>query len=122
MKHSVLGKVGTLLLITGIAFAVPVYAEKQAGPGAMSMGEDGAQQISALMKDMSSQMKNMSGMIESGSMTPDSMKNMSSRMKQMGGIMNNMSGMMNKNMAMDAGMQKQMEQMRKDMTASPAMK
>lgn len=125
MKHSVLGKVGVLLLITGTAFAIPAYAETHIGSGTMSMGEKGepsTQQMSGLMNDMSSEMKNMSGMIGSGSMNPDMMKKMSGRMKQMSGMMNNMSGMMGKNMAMDAGMKKQMKQMHKDMKASPAMK
>lgn len=121
MKHSVLGKVVALLLITGTAFALPAYAEKYGRPD-MGMGESGAQQMSGMMNDMSSEMKDMSGMIEGGSMNPDAMKKMSSQMKQMGGMMNNMSGMTGKGMTMDAGMQKTMSQMRKDMPASPAMK
>jgi len=48
-------------------------------------------------------------------MTPYTTKMMSSQMKEMG-------GMMNKNMAMDAGSQKQMEQIRKDTAASRAQK
>lgn len=125
MKYSIIGKVGTLLLVTGIAFAAPAIAEKQAGQGTMNMGshgEPGAQQMSGLMNDMSSEMKNMSGTIESSSMNTAAMKKMSIRMKQMSGMMNNMSGMMGKNIAMDTGMQKQMDQMRKDMSDSPAMK
>ncbi len=125
MKNSGLGKVGALLLITGIAFAARAYIEKHTGPGAMSMGEKcehSARKMAGLMNDMSSEMKKMSGMIDSDSMNPDTMKKMSSRMKKMGSMMNDMSGMMDKNMAMDAGMQKQMDQMRKDMMASPAMK
>ena len=132
MKHSVLRKVGALLLITGTAFALPAYAEKHGGPDAMGMGEKGApgaEQISGLMNDMSSEMKDMSGMIESGNMDPATMKKMSSQMKQMGDMMSHMSGMMHKDMAMDPGtqkkmgqMRKQMDQMRKDMPASPMQK
>lgn len=68
MKHSVLGKAGRLLLITGIAFAAPVYAETHTGSGAMSMGEkgeSGAQQMSGLMNDISSEVKNMSSRMSS---------------------------------------------------------
>ena len=89
-------------------------------------GEIGTKQISGLMNDMSSEMKNMSGMMESGDMSPDTRKKLSNQMKQMGGMMNNMSGMLSKDMATDAGaqkkigeMSKQMDHMRKDMP-SPA--
>ncbi|MHB1322111.1 MAG: hypothetical protein ACYCY0_11210 [Acidithiobacillus ferrivorans] len=134
MKYSVLGKVGALLLIAGTAFVVPAYAESHTGQGRHEgsemmggKGEAGAQQMSELMNEMSSVMKDMSGMIESGSLSPATMKKMSSQMKQMGGMMNHMSGMMHKGMTMNAGtqkemgqMRKQIEHMRKDMPASPA--
>jgi uncharacterized membrane protein YdfJ with MMPL/SSD domain len=139
MKHSVLNKVGSAFLIIGLACALPAYAEMQGGHEAMGMagkGEPGTQQMSGMMNDMSDTMKNMSGMMGGGSMSPDMMKKMSSQMKQMGRMMNNMSGMMKKmsgmknmDMTMDAGMQKkmgqmrkQMDQMHKDMPASPALK
>ena len=132
MKNSVIGKVGALLLITGTAFALPAYAANHTGPGAMGMsekGESGAKQMSGMINDMSSEMKDMSGMIESGGMSPDTMKKMSTQMKQMSGMMKDMSGMMSKDMAMDGGkqkkmdqMRKQMDQMRKDMPASPMQK
>ena len=127
MKHSVLGKVVALLLITGTAFAVPAYAEKHGGPDMMgSKGGSGAQQMSGMMHDMSGEMMEMSGMMGKGGMNPDAMKKMSSQMKQMGDMMENMSGVMGKNMTMDANtqkqmdqMRKQMDQMRKDMPAAP---
>ena len=125
MKHSVLKKVGSAFLIIGLACALPAYAEMQGGHDAMGMGEkseSGAQHMSEMMRDMSNEMKNMSDMLGGGSMNPDMMKKMSSHMKQMGGMMNNMSGMMNKDMTMNAGMQKKMGQMHKDMPASPAQK
>ena len=132
MKHTVLSKVGSALLIPGLAFALPVYAEKQGGTGAMGMSEKGmpdAQQMSGMMHDMSGEMKEMSGMMDKGDMNPDAMKKMSNQMKQMGGMMENMSGMMGKGAMMDAGqhkqmdqMRKQMDQMRKDMPAADAKK
>jgi len=139
MKHSVLNKVGSAFLIIGLACTLPAYAEMQSGHDAMGMGgkgEPGAQQMSGMMNNMSNAMKDMSGMMGGGSMSPDTMKKMSSKMKQMGGMMNNMSdmmkkmsGMKNMDMTMDASMQKemgqmqkQMEQMHKDMPASPTQK
>lgn len=129
MKQSVLRKVGSAFLIIGLTVAIPAYAEKH-GMGAMGMGEkaeSNPQQMSGMMHDMSGEMMEMSGMMERGTMNPDAMKKMSGQMKQMGGMMNDMSGMMGKETMMDADMQKkmgqmrkQMEQMRKDMPASPA--
>ena len=105
MKQSVLVKMGALMLITGSAFAVPAYAANPTphghdhGGGASSnmkapsnmnapsdiksgMGESGTQQMSGMMNDMSSEMKDMSGMMEGGPMTPDTMKMVSSQMKK----------------------------------------
>jgi hypothetical protein len=132
MKHTILKKVGSALLITGFTFALPAYAEKPGGTGAMGMGGMGtteAQQMSGMMHDMSGEMMEMSGMMDKGDMNPDAMKKMSKQAKQMGSMMENMSGMMGKGAMMDAGqskqmdqMRKQMDQMRKDMPASPGMK
>ena len=129
MNNSVLRKIGSAFLVVGLTFAVPAYANKHGGTKTMGMGEKGelgTKQISGLMNDMSSEMKNMSGMMESGDMSPDTRKKLASQMKQMGGMMNNMSGMLSKDMATDAGaqkkigeMSKQMDHMRKDMP-SPA--
>ncbi len=41
MKHSVIGKVGALLLIAGTAFAVPTYAAEPTGQNGMKGGMDG---------------------------------------------------------------------------------
>ena len=136
MKHSVLVKIGALMLITGTAFAVPTYAAQgghdhghEGSDAVGGKGETGSQQMSGMMNDMSSEMKDMSGMMEGGSMNPETMKKMSAQMKQLGSMMNHMSGMMNKDMTMDAGKQKQMGQMRnqidkmrEDMPASPMQK
>jgi Asp-tRNA(Asn)/Glu-tRNA(Gln) amidotransferase C subunit len=125
MKHTILRKVGSALLITGLTFALPAYAEKQGGTGTMGMGEKGttdAQQMSGMMHDMSGEMMKMSGMMDKGDMNPDAMKEMAKQTKQMGSMMENMSGMMGKGAMMDASQHKQMNQMRKDMPASPEMK
>ncbi|HLD14722.1 MAG TPA: hypothetical protein VJB18_08425 [Burkholderiales bacterium] len=130
MKHSILRKVGAVLLIVGIVLAVPVYAAKHGGPGMMDgKGGPGSQQMSGMMHDMSGEMKEMSGAMGKGNMNADMQKQMAKQMKEMAGMMENMSGMMGKGMMMDAGMQKQMGQMRKQMDqmmkdkpASPAKK
>jgi Asp-tRNA(Asn)/Glu-tRNA(Gln) amidotransferase C subunit len=64
----------------------------------------------------------MSGMMDKGDMNPDAMKEMAKQTKQMGSMMENMSGMMGKGAMIDASQHKQMNQMRKDMPASPEMK
>lgn len=106
-------------------------SQTQSSTGGMhgDKGGPGVHQMSGLMNDMASEMKNMAGMIQSGNMSPDMMKKMSSQMKQMGAMMNHMSGMMHKGMKMNAGtqkkmgqMHKQMEHMRKDMPASSMQK
>lgn len=147
MKKSALVKVGAFLFFTGSAFAVPVYAAnstshghdhggmapsdmKAASDPKNGMGDSGPQQMSGMMDDMSSNMKDMSGMMGGGNMSPDTMKKMSTQMMKMGDMMKNMSGMMNnKDMAMTSGpqkqkmeqMRKQMDQMRKDMPAASGM-
>ena len=147
MKKSVLVKVAAFFLVTGSAFAVPVYAAnstshghdhggmapsdmKAASDTKNGMGESGPQQMSGMMDDMSSKMKDMSGMMGGGNMSPETMKKMSTQMMKMGDMMKNMSGMMNnKDMAMTSGtqnqkmeqMRKQMDQMRKDMPATSGM-
>jgi hypothetical protein len=124
-KHTVPRKVGSTLLVTGLTFALPAYAQMHGGTGAMHMGEKGttdARQMSGMMHDMSGEMNEMSGMMDKGDMNPNVMKEMSNQMKQMGGMMENMSGMMGKGAMMDAGQHKQMDQMRKDMPITPAEK
>lgn len=114
MEYSVLGRVGALLLIAGAACAVPAYAENES-ESIILTSESNAQQMSKLISHISSEMEDMSGIIEKGSTNPDIMKKMSRQMKQMSSMMNSMSEMLNKYMAMDAGTQKQMGQMRKQM-------
>lgn len=128
MKHSILRKVGAVLLVAGIAIAVPVYAAKHGGPGMMDgkgggMGGPGSQQMSGMMHDMADQMMGISGQMSKGNLNADMQKRMGGQMRDMATMMDNMSGMMGKGMMMDAAQQKQMDQMRKqmdDMTKSPA--
>ena len=111
MKHSVLGRIGALLLLIGSVFAVPAYAENE--HESITPGESNAQQMSQLISNISREMEDMSGIIEKGNTNPDTMKKMSQQMKQMSSMMNNMSEILNKYMAMDANTQQQMGQMRK---------
>tara|TARA_R110002124_G_scaffold157331_1_gene324361 strand:+ start:263 stop:619 length:357 start_codon:yes stop_codon:yes gene_type:complete len=53
MKHSVLGKVGALLLITGVAFAIPAYAEKHEE----ASHPDQVKKSATTMTDMDKQMQ-----------------------------------------------------------------
>ncbi len=125
MKHTILRKAGSALLIAGITFALTACAQTHGGTRAMDMGEKGAsdtQQMSGMMHDMSGEMMTMSGKMGKGDMSPDAMKKMASQMKQMGSMMENMSGMMGKGAMMDAGHHKQMDQMHKSMPAAPPKK
>ena len=135
MKHTVLRKIGSAFLITGLALALPAYAEKHGGADEMGMGEKGQPdggQMAGMMRDMSHEMNEMSGTMSKGDMNPDAMKKMSNQMKQMGGMMENMSGMVGKGAMKDADkhkqteqmeqMRKQMDQMRKDVPVAPAKK
>lgn len=117
MKHSVLRRVRAVLLIAGIAIAVPVHAQmgsgmmdaKKGGPGS------GAQQMSAMTHDMADQMMGMSGEMSQGNLSAAQQKQMSERMRKMATMMDDMSGMIGKGMMMDADAQKRMDQMRKQM-------
>ena len=131
MKYTVLRKFGpAFLIIIGLAFALPTYAEKLGGADAMGeKGAPGSQQMSGMMHEISGEMNEMSGMMGKGGINPDAMKKMSNQMKQMGDMMENMSGMVGRGTMMDANTQKQMDQMRKqidqmrkDMLAAPAKK
>jgi hypothetical protein len=101
MKHTILKKAGAALLIAGLTFALPAYAEMHGGTDAMGMDEKGttdAQQMSGMMHDMSGEMNEMSGMMGKGTMMDADMQ------KQMG------------------PMRKQMDRMRKNMPLAPAKK
>jgi hypothetical protein len=110
MKHTILKKVGSVILISGLAFTLPAFAQTHAGAQEHSMAD--GQQMSGMMHDMSSEMMAMSSMMGKGDMKPDAMKNMSNQMMQMGNMMESMSSMMGKGSMMNADHTKQMEQMR----------
>ena len=132
MQHTVLRKIGSVFLMTGLTLALPAYAENHGGAGAMGMGEKGqpdGQLTAGMMRDMSHKLNEMSGTMEKGGMNPDAMKKMASEMKQLSGMMENMSGMVDKDAMMDADkrkqmdqMRNQMDQMRKDVPAAPMKK
>ncbi len=128
MKHTISKTVGSVLLITGLAFALPAYAENQAGTGAMDMGTKPA----TAMTDSEKQMQ-MGKMQEAMLRMHEQMhkimdaKNpqereqlMQEHMKMMQEHMSMMQGMMGKGAMMDPGQHKQMDQMHKNMPAAPA--
>jgi hypothetical protein len=118
MKHTILRKVGSALLITGLSFVLPAYAQTHGGTGETDMHEKGTtdmQPMSAMMHDMSGEMMEMSSIMDKGNMNPGAMKKISNQMKEMGSMMENMSAMMDKGTMMDADQHKQMEQMHKHM-------
>ncbi len=126
MKTPIGRKLSAGLLALAVVLAVPVYAAKHGGPGMMDgkgagMGGPGSQQMSGMMHDMSMEMDKMSEQMSKGGMGADTQKQTAKRMKQMATMMDNMSGMMGKGMMMDAGMQKQMDEMMKG-SSTPAKK
>lgn len=106
------------LFAAGIfALALPVNAQQMGGPGMMgnTMPGPGAQQMSGLQHDMSTQMMGMAGEMAKGNMSAAQQKLMSERMRTMGTMMGDMSGMMGQGMMMDANTQNRMNQMRTQM-------
>ncbi|WP_018079102.1 hypothetical protein [Thiobacillus denitrificans] len=109
------------LFAAGIfALALPVNAQ-QMGPGMAgnkmgnSMPGPGAQQMSGLQHDMSTQMMGMAGQMGNGNLSAAQQKLMSERLRTMGTMMGDMSGMMGQGMMMDANTQNRMNQMRTQM-------
>ena len=118
MQHTTMKKISSAVLIIGLSYALPAFAQQQGGAGTMGMGEKGepdGQPLAGMMRDMSHEMNEMSGAMAKGGMSPEAMKKMSQQMKQLSGMMENMSGMTSKDAMMNADKQKQMEQMRKQM-------
>ena len=118
MQHATMKKITSAVLISGLTFALPAFAQPQGGAGTMGMGEKGepdGQQTAGMLRDMAHEMNEMSGAMAKGGMSPQAMKKMSQEMKQLSGMMENMSGMTSKDAMINADKQKQMEQMRKQM-------
>ncbi len=83
------------LFAAGIfALALPVNAQQMGGPGMKgnSMPGPGAQQMTGLQHDMSTQMMGMAGEMAKGNMNAAQQKLMSERMRMMGTMMGDMSG------------------------------
>jgi hypothetical protein len=105
------------LLVAGVfALALPVNAQ-QMGPGMMgnTTPGPGAQQMSGLQRDMSTQMMGMAREMTKGNMSATQQKMMGERMRMMGTMMGDMSGMMGQGMMMDGNTQNRMNQMRMQM-------
>lgn len=112
MKHKIFKIFGSVVLISGLSFALPAFAQLHSGTGEHSMADG---QVSEMMHDMSGEMKAMSSVMGKGDMNPNAMKSMANQMMQMSSMMENMSGMMGKGPMMDADHSKQMEKMRMQM-------
>lgn len=114
MKHAV-----RYIAMTGIlslaVVGVSAYAAQGPKDSHASMGGPGAQQMGGMMHDMADQMMEMSGRMSQGRMSAEQQTQMSARMRTMAMMMDRMSGMAGKGMMLDADMQKQMGEMRKQM-------
>ncbi len=106
------------LLVAGLTLALAAGAQS----GDMQHGHaggDGMQQMSGMMHDSAGQMMTMSGDMNKGNMSATQQKQMAERMRSMSEMMEKMSGIMGMGMSMGKGMdptmQKQMDEMRKQM-------
>lgn len=112
--------VSSLLAASMFALTLPASAQ-QMGPGMAgnkmgnAMPGPGAQQMSGLQHDMSSQMMGMAGQMAKGNLSAAQQKMMSEQMRTMGTMMGDMSGLMGQGMMMDANGQTRMNQMRMQM-------
>lgn len=84
-----------------------VWGRETGGPGAQTMG--------GMMKDMAEQMKAMAGHMSQGELSATEQKQAADRLRTMAQMLDRMSGMAGKGMTTDADMNKQMNQMRKQM-------
>jgi hypothetical protein len=118
MKTTCGTKFGAGLLMVGLMIALPAMAQMGGGMMDGRKGDGpGMQQMSGMMHDMADQMMGMSGDMGKGGMGAAQQKQMGERMRTMATMMDQMSGMMGKGMMMDTGMQRQMDDMRKQMDA-----
>lgn len=135
MKQNLIASalLSSILAAGMFALALPASAQ-QMGPGMAgnkmgnSMPGPGAQQMSGLQHDMSTQMMGMAGEMAKGNMSAAQQKMMGEQMRTMGTMMGDMSGLMGQGMMMDANTQNRMNQMRTQMNGmmhgggSPMMK
>ena len=130
MKHTISTTVGSVLLIAGLAFALPVYAEKQAETGAMDMGKKPAtamtdsekQMHMGKMQDAMLRMHEQMHKIMDAKNPQEREKLMQEHTKMMQDHMDMMQGMMGNGAMMDPDHHKQMDKMHMDMPAAPAKK
>jgi len=85
----------------------PIWGREVGGPGAQKMG--------GMMKDMAGRMTSMAGHMAEGKLSAAEQKQMAERLRTMATMLDRMSGMAGKGMMTDADMDKQMDQMRKQM-------
>jgi hypothetical protein len=128
MKHTLLKKIGSTLLITGLAFVLPAYADKHGGKGAMDMGKKPAMVMTDSEKKMQMgkmqeamlRMHEQMHKIKDAKNPQEREQLMQEHTKMMQEQMRMMHGMEGMGAMMDAGQDKQMDQMHKDMPAAPA--
>ncbi len=112
MKQSRCNRLGAGLLVLGLALALPAHAQMG---GQQGMDGPGAQKMGGVMRDMAEQMKLTAGHMSQGKLSAAEQKQTAERLRTMATMLDRISGMVGKGMTMDADMQKQMDQMRKQM-------
>ncbi len=130
MKQVIFRKMGSALLIAGITFALPVYAQMHGGTDAMGMGKKPAtamtdsekQMHMGKMQDAMLRMHEQMHKIMDAKNPQEREKLMQEHTKMMQDHMDMMQGMMGDRAMMDPDHHKQMDQMHKDMPAAPAKK
>ena len=130
MKHTILKKAGSALLIGGLIFALPAYAQMHGGTDAMGMGKKPATAMTDSEKQMQMdkmqeamlRMHEQMHKIMDAKNPQEREKLMQEHTKMMQDHMHMMQGMMGKGAMMDADKDKQMDQMHKNMPAAPAKK
>ena len=103
----------------GIFSAAPVSAQPTTGAARQTGVSEHHQMMAGMMKDMSEEMNKMMEQMAGGKATPEQSKQMSQRMESMSKVMHRMSGLYSRPAMKGPEMQKQMDQMRKQMGEMP---
>lgn len=130
MTKNSLKAIGPVFILTGLTFSFPAPATPDAEQvdttGALNSGGENSRPdmlrsttsgniITGMTHDMSSEMLEMAGMLERGTISSGNMLRMSGQMKKMSGLMERMSGLVGKGVATEPEIQKQMEDLRREM-------
>ena len=104
-----------LVLCLGMFTAASVSAQPTTGVAKQTGVSAHHQMMSDMMKDMSQEMNKMTEQMGSGERTPEQRMQMSQHMEGMSKMMHRMSGLYSRPAMKEPGMQKQMDQMHKQM-------